>query len=69
MTTTIPHLAETKPQSDPRPEPKQNLQLTRVSARIVPMRTLYLQLKPGCSLFEGEPQPGDGERHPELYIG
>lgn len=69
MTTTTLHFGETKPIADLRSEPTQNLRLRRVSAHIVAMPTLFLELKSGRSLFEVEPQPGHCERHPELYIG
>ena len=40
-----------------------------IATRIVPMKTLYLELSLGRSLFEDESRKDEPERHPEWYIG
>jgi hypothetical protein len=40
-----------------------------IATRIVPMKTLYLELSVRRSLFDDESRTGQPERHPEWYIG
>jgi len=65
MTTTPIY----RPANETRTRQDENTRLPTVPARTVHMATLHLELKPRRSPFECSTQPGECDRHPELYIG